>query len=219
MINLMFATADEIKISQKEVFRYLGCSSEKVSDQVKELALDCIKNMQKTLSCKACFDIFTINTYDDMFDLGFTTTSSESLKKNLSGCTEIVLFAATIGAAADRFIQKYSLLSPSYALAAQAVGTAAIESWCDLICSKIESNLKKYLRPRFSPGYGDFPLSKQKDIFAVLDCPRKIGVSLTDSLIMTPSKSVSAITGITDIKCAAHSCENCTKTECIFRRV
>ena len=52
------------------------------------------------------------------------------------------------------------------------------------------------LRPRFSPGYGDFPLSMQTPIFDALDCPRKIGVSLNASLLMSPSKSVTAVIGL-----------------------
>lgn len=53
-----------------------------------------------------------------------------------------------------------------------------------------------YTRPRFSPGYGDLPINMQKDIFAALDCPRKIGLSLNESLLMSPSKSVTAIIGV-----------------------
>ena len=52
-----------------------------------------------------------------------------------------------------------------------------------------------FFKPRFSPGYGDLSLEVQKEIFSLLDCPRKIGVSLGDSLLMTPSKSVTAIIG------------------------
>lgn len=54
------------------------------------------------------------------------------------------------------------------------------------------------LKPRFSAGYGDLPLEVQKDIFRVLDCPRKIGLTLNDSLLMSPTKSVTAIVGIED---------------------
>jgi len=49
---------------------------------------------------------------------------------------------------------------------------------------------------RFSPGYGDLPLDYQRTLLSVLDTSRKIGVSLTDSLLMVPSKSVSAIVGV-----------------------
>ena len=53
-----------------------------------------------------------------------------------------------------------------------------------------------YLRPRFSPGYGDLKLEHQKDWFRLLDISRQIGIELTDSLLMVPTKSVTAIIGI-----------------------
>ena len=52
------------------------------------------------------------------------------------------------------------------------------------------------LVPRYSPGFGDFPLSAQREILSVLDAARAIGVSLTDTLLMVPSKSVSAVIGV-----------------------
>lgn len=52
------------------------------------------------------------------------------------------------------------------------------------------------LRPRFSPGYGDLAIDAQKDIFALLDCERQIGLTLGDSLLMSPGKSVTAFAGI-----------------------
>ena len=54
----------------------------------------------------------------------------------------------------------------------------------------------KSLRTRVSPGYGDISLTMQKDIFAILDCERKIGITLNEDLLMSPSKSVTAIAGI-----------------------
>ena len=74
------------------------------------------------------------------------------------------------------------------------------------------------LRPRFSPGYGDLPLELQKDVFRVLDCPRKIGLSLNESLLMSPSKSVTAIIGIGkgDVE-AENKCSACEKTDCAYR--
>ena len=74
--------------------------------------------------------------------------------------------------------------------------------------------------PRFSPGYGDFPLEAQKDIFRTLDCSRKIGLTLNESLLMSPSKSVTAIVGLSP--CAGpepkNRCSQCGKTDCMYRR-
>ena len=77
---------------------------------------------------------------------------------------------------------------------------------------------KKFLRPRFSPGYGDFELGVQSDIFRVLDCPRRIGLSLNKSLLMSPSKSVTAIIGISDRQAVcASGCNLCDKKDCAFK--
>ena len=76
-----------------------------------------------------------------------------------------------------------------------------------------------FLPPRFSPGYGDLPLSLQRDIFRVLDCPRKIGLTLNESLLMSPSKSVTAIVGLghpRESSCSG-GCNQCSKTDCIYR--
>ena len=85
----------------------------------------------------------------------------------------------------------------------QALGSERVEALCD----EFEKDIKKelggegvFFRPRFSPGYGDLPLEFQKDIFRLLECPRRIGISLGESLLMTPSKSVTAIIGFGDKK-------------------
>ena len=81
----------------------------------------------------------------------------------------------------------------------QALGAERIESLCDAFCRETAQELTrqgKTLLPRVSPGYGDIPLTMQKELFALLDCPRKIGLTLSDQLIMSPSKSVTALAGI-----------------------
>ena len=131
-------------------------------------------------------------------DLGFTVTHSRDLQKNLKGCCRIILFGATVGLELDRLIARYGRLSPSKALCFQAIGAERIESLCNAFNDEIDEIFREqgmYTRPRFSPGYGDLPINMQKDIFAALDCPRKIGLSLNESLLMSPSKSVTAIIG------------------------
>ena len=91
-----------------------------------------------------------------------------------------------------------------------------IEAFCNFLCEKLETEFKNkgfFLRPRFSPGYGDFEISYQRKIFDFLNCSKHIGVSLTESLIMTPSKSVSGVIGISvnDEKCEKQGCEECDK--------
>ena len=87
-------------------------------------------------------------------------------------------------------------LSPARAVMLQALGTERVESLCDIFCEDFGIDNSVVLKPRFSPGYGDLSLDTQKDIFSVLNCPKNIGVYLNDSLLMSPSKSVTAFAGI-----------------------
>ena len=224
MIKIMHADSSRIKINEKEVYRYLGYkNSDAVENSVRSMAEKCIADVEKNMACRACYDIFPVKTSaDGALNLTFTFTNSKALAKNLCGCSEIILFAATIGIEIDRIIDKNSRLSPSSAVIYQAAGAAAIEEWCDVLCEQLRKEYEmqgKFLKPRFSPGYGDFPLEAQKDIFSVLDCPRKAGISLTENYMMLPSKSVSAIIGISAEKVTtADKCSLCENKECTFRK-
>lgn len=224
MIRIEYCTSDKINIDPKEILRYLGYGNNDADSAVTAVIEKCIAKIQPKLYCKACYDRFDLSTNaDGSLNLGFIDSDSKNLSKNLKDCKEIIVFTATIGIETDRIIGKYSAVSPLNAVVAQATGTAAIEAWCDILCrrfEKAEQSNGNYLRPRFSPGYGDFPLTVQKRIFEVLDCSRKIGVTLTDSFLMMPSKSVSAIIGISknNLNCTVHGCEMCNKTQCEYKR-
>lgn len=208
------------EFNKKEILRYSGCKKE--NPEINNLLESCLSECRDTFIYNVCFREFEISIYDDFLDLGFAKVSSADLRKNLGGCSKIVLFAATIGIATDRLIMRYSRSSPAKALIFQAIGAERIEALCDLFNKDISrkySECGMYSRPRFSPGYGDLSLDIQKDIFRVLDCQRKIGLTLNESLLMSPTKSVTAIIGFSD-KCSnigGSKCTNCKKTNCAFR--
>ena len=123
---------------------------------------------------------------------------SGTLARHLAGCRTAYLVCGTIGAGFDAFQRRVSVSSGADALIAQAIGAALIEKLMDETEDEIRAELgpDETLVSRYSPGYGDFPLAAQRDLLVLLDAPRKVGVSLTDTLLMVPSKSVSAIIGI-----------------------
>ena len=82
----------------------------------------------------------------------------------------------------------------------QSIGAERIENLCDLLCCDLSNEMGVKFKNRFSAGYGDLSLSTQKDIFKILDVTKNIGVSLNNSLLMSPTKSVTAFVGITDEK-------------------
>jgi cobalamin-dependent methionine synthase I len=188
---------DPPSINRKEILRYAGVYGDFPEADV--LIDSCIKESEKAFSYKVCFAHFPVRHDGEYIDLGFAKTNSANLRKNLEGCKSAVLFAATIGLGIDRLIARYSKISPAKALIFQSIGAERIEALCEAFVCDIHNECKKNgsaLRPRFSPGYGDLPLDVQKNIFDALDCPRKIGLSLNESLLMSPTKSVTAIIGI-----------------------
>jgi hypothetical protein len=178
---------------RREILRYMGCKES--SAEIEGLIDRAIREADGKIGGKVCYRTLDISRRDGGIDLGFALTESRDLKKALAGCDRVVLFAATIGLELDRLIYRYGRTSPSLALCLQALGAERIEALCDEFCAFLtDSGLSP--RPRFSAGYGDLPLELQKDIFRALDCSKQIGLTLNDSLLMSPTKSVTAIVGI-----------------------
>lgn len=197
MTPLCLKTYPPLPLNRKEILRYAGARTS--TPETDALLASCLDELADGLSYGLCYREFPIALQNGTLDLTFARTDSVDLQKTLDGCDSIILFAATVGHDIDRKIAKYSRLSPAKALLFQSIGAAAIEALCDrfnLDMKEEKAKLQRALTPRFSPGYGDLPLALQKDIFAALDCGRKIGLTLTDSLLISPTKSVTAIIGI-----------------------
>lgn len=206
----------------KEILRYAGVKE--VTPEINALLFDCLQEVEGVFSYRVCYREFPVSIVGDVVDLSFAKTKSCDLAKNLAGTDSFVLFAATVGVGLDRLVFRYSKISPARSLLLSAIGAERIEALCNAFNQELTAEKKAqglFTRPRFSPGYGDLSLELQKEIVSVLDCNRKIGLSLNDSLLMSPVKSVTAIigTGTCDIKKTGQSCQACRKTDCEFRRI
>lgn len=183
-------------VNENEIFRYMRSAR---NDEANSLLNECLKEAEAALTYNVAFEIFPVKFFAEsadngLIDLFFTKTHSKDLFKNLKNYGEFVLFAASVGVGIDRLIARYSVISPSKALCFQAIGAERVEALCDSFCEMIKTEFET-VAPRFSPGYGDLDLSLQRDIFNALPLGR-IGISLNDSLLMSPSKSVTALIGV-----------------------
>jgi len=207
-------------VCEKEIWRYAGVKGEAAS--LTPLLTACLEELLPGLSYKVCYREFPVTRQGQRLDLGFMDTASHTVIKALDGCDRVVVFAATVGLQPDRLLARYGAVAPTKALLAQAVGTERIESLCDAFSRDVNARAtaEGYLaRPRISPGYGDFPLTAQGDLFRVLDCSRQIGLTLNDSLLMSPTKSVTALIGLSRHLCdqPTAGCAGCEKHDCVYR--
>lgn len=136
-----------------------------------------------------------------------TVFHSKALARYVGNAKELFLFGATLGSRVDVALRRMSLTSVAEAGAGQAVAAALIETYCDDCCNELQKQLPagKQLKWRFSPGYGDWPLEEQKILFPVLDCAHTIGLTLTESCMMAPIKSVTAVIAVEDVSKNNHS--------------
>ncbi len=187
---------------RSEILRYAGyyrTAGEQGVDA--SLMEECLKKVLGTASYRVCYRIGSLETVGDLVKFDFAETHSKNLAKALAGCRKAVVFAATAGSGIDRLIRREERVSPAKALWYQAIGAERVESLCDAFCSGLSAEFAGRglrLRPRFSPGYGDLSMEFQKDLFRVL-VPGKIGITLSESLLMSPSKSVTAVIGVEQI--------------------
>ena len=117
------------------------------------------------------------------------------MRTRLKG-VEVVFLCGTIGAEFDAWQRRLSVTSAADALLSQQIGLDAVEKVMDELESKAKAQVEvegRKLLPRKSPGYGDLPIELSRTILNELDAPRKIGVSITDSNLLVPSKSVTAV--------------------------
>lgn len=217
MINIIKSPSSEIKISRKEVATYLGYYSVGCDCTTEDMMQCCKKEFLGCANFIACYEKVPVKIVDGIVDLGFKTFNSHSLAENLAGCDYAYVMAATTGIEAQRLIERNSVIDPLKGLVTDCTGSAAIEAFCDKINFSFEN--PDFLRPRFSPGYGDLALEYQKDIIEYLETKKNIGMSLTESLMMVPVKSVTAIIGIgkEKNKCTGPGCMLCSGTNCPYR--
>ncbi len=167
-----------MKLKRREVLRYLGYKGNEPTEEI-TLAIDRIeKELLATATPRTVF--CEISAEDVLWNC-------ETVKKALGNCKRAVLFAATLGAGVDRLLMRYESINMGDAVILQALAAAMIEEVCDELQERFKS------RPRVSPGYGDFDLLAQKEILKILDAPKKIGITTTESLMLVPTKPVTAL--------------------------
>ena len=120
-------------------------------------------------------------------------------KRMLSGCSRVILLCCTLGEAFDALLRAAQARDMARAVMLDACGSAYVEAACSAAEEAIAARHPgQYLTDRFSPGYGDLPLSLQPQLLQALDAPRRVGVTCTDSFLMIPAKSVTAVLGLSD---------------------
>ena len=213
----------DLPINFQEVLRYMGAAN---APEFLQTAQKAAEDLRQALSPKYLYLKFPLVFDQTVPIVGNTGLSlpGNDIRLHLAGCHSCYLLAGTLGAGADRKLRLSSHHSMLYSLALDACATEFIESLLnraeDAIC-RAEEQSGRYITSRYSPGYGDLPITLQRQFLALCDAPRKIGLSATEANILTPKKSVTAIIGVSDgpVSGRQRGCQSCRMMEhCTFRK-
>ena len=218
---------DSISIDREEVLRYLEYKGQDIDNNLIEIIEECRNIAKDRINPRYTFRVYSIKQkYKGIIELEGTNLILESndLYEILKDCNECILMAATLGINIEKDIKKYSCTELTKGIIIDSCATTAIEEVCDIVQNEIENNILKngqYLTFRYSPGYGDLSIEKNTEILTILNGQKEIGLTITNSGIMIPRKSVIAIIGITDKKVEQDktSCSTCkNKSKCKFKK-
>lgn len=211
------------KINRAEVLRYLGYKGIGADETVNRLIDDCESEVMKAAVPRYTYRVVNITQVKDGVELNDTglILKGNSIKEHLEGCEQAALIAVTLSEGIDRMLRIMQASDLAKAVVADSLSSAAIEQVCDKLEAIIKEELPQYNQTfRFGIGYGDLPLSQQGDFLKVLNAPRLIGLNTGKTFMMTPTKSVTAVIGLTTGKVSSKrkGCMSCNlKGTCRFR--
>lgn len=198
--------------TKAEVLRYLGRRRQTVPAELDAMVDSCMARMRETAAPRRVWRIFDLEGGADGLVPAGTglVLPGRDIRRHLAGCQKVALLAVTLGVGADTLIRRCEHTDLTRALVLDACATQLIEEVCDEAERAVEADAEMKGAGRFSPGYGDLPLTLQPGFLAVLDAGRRIGLTCTESLILLPRKSVTALIGLGGpARPAAGRCESC----------
>ncbi len=192
-------------IDTAEVLAYLGCGNGEGADALRRDIAAAWESLRTIALPKLTYRILELD--EPRLE---KLLMGKDIRALLQDSRQVVVFGATLGFGVERLMARLQLSDMGQAMVLDACASSAIENVCDNFCADLAER-HGYTTDRFSPGYGDLPLGVQGAFFDLLDLSRTIGVTLTDSGLMIPQKSVTAVVGIADSPQprGLRGCENC----------
>lgn len=202
------------KLNRNEAIRYLGGAGIQLNKQMQSLMDECEKEVLEKAVPKFRYIELDLPCDEIM--------GGNDIANHLEGCEKAILMCATLGADIDKLIRISQVSDMAKAVVLDSLSSVAVEQVCNNVDEIIAEKYAGYnMTFRFSPGYGDYPISLQQDFLRMLDAPRKIGLTTNDNFLLMPTKSVTAVLGLSQnpIERKKRGCAICNmRGKCRFRK-
>lgn len=189
-----------MKLNVDEALRYLGIS-EPAGEALRTSVAAVADKLTAAIQPRYTYRVCSLQKTETGFllpEVDLLLPGADAAKM-LEQCDQAVLMACTLGAQFETLLRREQARDMTKAAILDACGSAWVEAGCDQAEQELASRIPgRYRTDRFSPGYGDLPLSLQSKLCAALDTQRRLGLHVTEHFLMNPSKSVTAIVGLSD---------------------
>ncbi len=189
-----------MELDRSEALRYLGVTGT-VPEDLRETVEAAARWLTAALRPRYVWRVFPLRWEKDraVLEGAGVTLTGQSARRMLGECGQAALLACTLGSEFDGMLRTEQARDMARAVVLDACGSAWVEAGCDAAEQELSARLPgRYRTDRFSPGYGDLPLALQGPICAAVDAPRRVGLHVTESLLLNPAKSVTAVIGLAD---------------------
>lgn len=208
-----------MRVDVSEALRYLGAGPDAGTEAlVREAALA----LEQAAQPRWLYRVLPVTHTSNGVAVGGLLLPGKLAERMLREAEQAAILVCTLGAGFETLLRAVEARDMARAVALDACGSAFVETGCDAAGQEIAARFpERFLTDRFSPGYGDLPLSVQEQLLALTDARKRLGITLTESLLMVPSKSVTAIVGICDAPQPARirGCAHCAlNRNCAFRK-
>lgn len=205
------------KLDRHETAAYLGMAENAAFSQIEVLLGRAEKELWQTAAPRAAVRRMPAQMLQPLLQ-------GADITAHMRGCQEGLLMGLTLGVKTDAVLRRAAATDMAYAVVLDAAACALIEQVADGLEQQLRQQLKKenrFMTGRFSPGYGDWPITVQPQFLQWMDAPRQAGICATESCVLTPSKSITALCGIADrpVTGTLAGCEHCAlRDTCIKRK-
>ncbi len=216
---------DKLVIDKNEIGISLGYSAGKTPVYFMEMIDEVLEKASTLCLPRGGYKIFNIDPSKIKPDGIYIENTFYKMDKIITGqikkSEKAAVFVCTIGSAMELWSRELFIQgNPMLGYIVDTVASAAVESTADFLHSQIGiavSVEELKITNRYSPGYCNWSLTDQHLLFSLL--PKGFcGISLSESALMLPVKSVSGIIGIgRDVRFIKYICDRCGTEDCTYR--
>jgi hypothetical protein len=210
----------------KETLRYLGIKMSAASQRDTDLAREAVSLCRDAAVPRSCYACGKLEKTSEgiLLTAHNIVLTGNDIAVNMKHASHYAIIALTLGSGVDTLIRGTSAVDMALAAAIDAAATAIAEEEADSVQDEISRKFaieNLYCGVRFSPGYGDLPISLQSEFVKALDTSRKIGLTCTDTFTLVPLKSITAVVGLSSKDCKhGNKCDDCTeKDTCEYKNI